>query len=122
MSKHRTVHSWLPAALIAAVVALAPVRASAEERIGMEAGLGAASAVSSLIYGPVKLCYATGGALIAGLGWLFSAGDQQVVSPILTAALRGDYVVTPEHLTRHRSLEFIGRDPTDRQLRHAANY
>jgi hypothetical protein len=32
-----------------------------------------------------------------------------VSRPIFTAALRGDYVVTPQHLTGQRKLEFRGR-------------
>ena len=40
-----------------------------------------------------------------------SAGDNDVAKTVTTPAVRGDYVVTPEHLRGKRPLEFIGRDP-----------
>ncbi len=96
------------------LLAAAPARA---DRLGSEAGMGAGAALASLIYGPAKLIYAGGGSLIAGLAWVFSGGDGAVASPILNAALRGDYVVTPAHLRGERPLEFVGRTPEDRRLR-----
>ncbi len=94
--------------------------AQANDSAAREAGLGAASALSTLIYGPAKGLYALGGLLISGGAWLFSAGDSAVVGPILNASVRGDYVVTPEHLTGRRPLQFIGRPPADRHLGVAA--
>ena len=82
-----------------------------------EAGLGVAAGLISLFYAPAKVLYAAGGGLVAGLAYVVSGGDQQVVDPILTPALRGDYVVTPAHLRGERQLEFIGREPEDRALR-----
>lgn len=82
-----------------------------------EAGLGVAAGLISLFYAPAKVLYAAGGGLVAGLAYVVSAGDMQVVDPILTPALRGDYVVTPAHLRGERQLEFIGREPEDRALR-----
>ena len=76
-----------------------------------EAGYGALSALTSLIYAPTKVAYAIGGGIIGGFAWLLSAGDNQVMHAIVTPAVRGDYVVTPSHLRGERELEFIGRDP-----------
>lgn len=104
---------------IALFVTASPARA---ESLSGEAGLGLAAAVTNLIYGPVKGIYAIGGSLVAGAAWLCSGGDQEVVNPILTASLRGDYVITPEHLRRERTIEFVGRAPEDRALRQASYY
>ena len=82
-----------------------------------EAGLGVAAGLISLLYAPAKVLYAAGGGLVSGLAYVVSAGDMKVVDPILTPALRGDYVVTPAHLRGERQLEFIGREPEDRALR-----
>lgn len=102
--------------VLTGVLALAPA-ASAEEQSQMgEMGWGLGSAVSSLIYAPVKSIYALSGTLIGGLAWLFSGGDMDVTGPIWTASLRGDYVVTPQHLQGKRTLEFIGRDPAQPRL------
>ncbi len=105
-------------AVLAAGALLFASAAHAEgERVGSEAGMGAASAGLSLLYGPAKLIYAGGGGLVAGMAYVVSGGDKQVSKPILDAAMRGDYVVTPEHLNGTRQIEFVGRNPEARELR-----
>jgi hypothetical protein len=102
----------LTIAVFALGLTLAPAKSRAQqEDLGNEAGWGAAAALSSLLYSPVKLIYALGGGLTAGMAWLFSAGDSDVVNPIIDASLRGDYVITPSHLRGERPVEFIGRSP-----------
>jgi hypothetical protein len=76
-----------------------------------EAGIGTAAALTSLIYGPVKVTYATLGLVIGGFAWVLSAGDSDVMNAVLTPAVRGDYVVTPDMLRGRDDIEFIGRDP-----------
>lgn len=100
-------------ALLVGVVVLgvSPAPALAEESVGVSAGLGIGSALCSLVYAPTKILYAVGGGIIGGFAWLFSAGDNAVASAVITPAVRGDYVVTPAHLTGDQSLEFIGREP-----------
>ena len=75
-----------------------------------EGGLGAAAAISSLVYGPVKLVYATGGLIVGAFAWAFTAGDSQVAEKVFTRSLRGTYVITPDILTGEQELHFIGRD------------
>jgi hypothetical protein len=88
--------------------------------VGKESGLGAAAAISSLIYGPVKLVYALGGLVVGGCAWIFTAGDSQVAETVFTRSLRGTYVVTPEILMGEERLEFIGRDSTESEAAPAA--
>jgi len=113
--------SALFAALILAV-ATAPMAVRAEQETGLsnEAGIGALSALSTIIYGPVKLTYATLGLLIGGAAWGLSGGDPQVLDSVITASVRGDYVVTPEHIRMERGLEFYGREPRYREVQQAA--
>jgi hypothetical protein len=85
--------------------------------VSRESGLGAASALSSLIYGPVKLVYAVGGLVVGSFAWIFTAGDTEVASQVWTRSLRGTYVITPEILTGEQRLEFIGRDADDAPTR-----
>jgi hypothetical protein len=80
-----------------------------------EAGIGTAAALTSLVYGPVKVTYATLGLVIGGFAWGLSGGDSDVMNAILTPAVRGDYVVTPEMLRGRDAVEFFGRDPAYRQ-------
>ena len=104
------------AALLAGVLAVSvvPGAVSAEESMANEAGIGALSAVSTLIYGPAKLVYATCGLLFGGIAWGLSGGDSDVMNRVVTPAVRGDYVVTPSHLRMERRLEFYGQDPAYR--------
>lgn len=100
----------------AAAMLLGAGAARAEEEkapVDSEAGIGVAAGLVSLVYTPAKVLYALGGGVAAGMAYLASAGDQKVTEPILTPSLRGDYVVTPEHLRGEKSLEFFGRHPAD---------
>jgi hypothetical protein len=100
----------------AVAIALGPVAASADEKaMYNEAGVGALAALSSLVYGPAKILYAGCGLLFGGIAWALSGGDQAVMQAVLTTSVRGDYVVTPEHLRMERPLEFLGRDPAYRE-------
>jgi len=106
------------AAVAVLIVALAPAMAFAQHEnenvgTGEEVGMGVAAGVATLVYAPAKVLYAAGGGLVAGLAYVFSAGDKQVADPILTPALRGDYYVTPEQLRGEKELEFIGRAPAE---------
>ncbi len=94
---------------LVAAPSMALARSKASE-IGRESGLGAAAALSSLVYGPVKLVYAVGGLIVGGFAWAFTAGDSEVAETVFTRSLRGSYVITPEILTGEERLEFIGRD------------
>jgi hypothetical protein len=98
--------------LVVACIAAAPVSAFAEERKSTAAGLGAASALCSLVYGPTKIVYAALGSVISGFAWVLSGGDNDVAAPILTASLRGDYVITPSILSGDDELNFVGQDPS----------
>lgn len=110
-------------ALLALTVAVALVAsvgpAAAQEDpmpTGAAAGYGIGSAFCTLLYAPVKLIYAGGGALVSGAAWLFSGGNSSVMGPILNASVRGDYVVTPDHLRGRDNLEFVGRSPDYRRI------
>jgi hypothetical protein len=113
----------LSSALILMLVGM-PGAAWSEEAEGLssEAGIGAVSALTTLIYGPVKIAYATLGLVIGGAAWGLSGGDQVVFDSVITAAIRGDYVVTPEHIRMERGLEFYGQDPSyrNREVQHAS--
>jgi hypothetical protein len=98
--------------LMALTVASSP--AAASDAIASEAGLGAASALSTLIYGPVKLLYAASGLIFGGIAWGLSGGDSAVMTAVVVPAVRGDYVITPRHLRMEDRIEFFGRDPAYR--------
>jgi hypothetical protein len=102
----------------ALAVTLAPSLAGAEnEALGTskEGGMGATAALASLVYSPIKLVFATGGLVSTGLAWMFSGGDSEVASTVLTRSVRGSYVITPAIIRGDEELEFVGRSPQYRQ-------
>ena len=118
--KHET---GLRAGLLACAlaIAIAPGAAWADDRGATnEAGVGALAALSTIIYGPVKICYAALGLVFGGVAWGLSGGDGEVMSAVVTPAVRGDYVVTPSVIRMEDSLEFFGRHPRYRVSNHAS--
>lgn len=75
--------------------------------------LGAGSVLSTFVYGTVKTTYAILGSITGGLAFALSGGRNDVARAIIQPAVRGDYVVTPEHLTMNQPLVFVGRDPVE---------
>jgi hypothetical protein len=109
--KNRGVRRLGSLALVAALFVSTSVRAEekTERNIAAHYGLGFGAAVCSLVYGPIKILYATLGALTSGLAWGLTGGRTDVAREILTSSVRGDYVVTPENLTFNEPLVFTGR-------------
>jgi hypothetical protein len=104
----------LAVALVCTAVIGAPSPARAEDaperNIMMQYGLGVGSVLCSLVYGPTKVVYATLGSLTGGLAFLLTGGRTDVSREIIQPAIRGDYIVTPEHLTFNQPLEFVGHE------------
>lgn len=88
------------------VLQASPVRA---ESTGSSGGWGSAAALCSLVYGPVKMAYSVLGVVFGGFSWALSGGDTEVMTAVISPAVRGDYVITPSHLRGEIPVEFIGR-------------
>jgi hypothetical protein len=90
-------------------IGLGPVDALAkdEPKPGAVAGVGAL--LCTLVYSPLKVSYAATGLVVGSLAWLWSFGSKRVSRPIFNSALKGDYVVLPEHLAGDKELRFRGR-------------
>ena len=103
----------IAALVLAIAIGLAPaaVHAQEAETFG-DAGVGAGSALSTIVYGPVKLAFAITGLVIGPFAWALSGGDSDVMWRVVDTSVRGDYVVTPAHLRGEQPLEFFGRSPT----------
>ncbi len=72
------------------------------------AGMGAASAVSTILYFPFKAAFAIGGGIVGGLAYAFSGGSEQTAKNIWIPSMYGTYVITPEHLNGERPVRFFG--------------
>ena len=110
MSKRLFFRGRLGVLALVAVLAWAPLSASAEEEsLAYEGSVGIGAAICTLIYSPLKVVYASGGLLVSSLAWMWTWGDSSVAGPIYQSAVGGDYVVTPAHLDGQRDLRFSGR-------------
>jgi hypothetical protein len=78
-----------------------------------EGGIGLACVVTSLFYSTAKVLYAGAGAFTGLAGYALTGGKRDVLDTIINPSLRGDYVITPEHLRGQRRLVFIGPYPED---------
>jgi len=95
-------------ALLGLVLVLLPGPAFADEEKPPGGFATVGSLLCTLVYSPVKIAYAASGLLVGSMAWLWSFGSDRVSRPIYRAALKGDYVVLPEHLTGSKKLEFRG--------------
>ncbi len=76
-----------------------------------ELGLGVGSVFASIIYSPLKVTYAGLGLLTGGVGYVVSGGRSDVANSIIQPAVRGNYVITPKHLSGKERVFFVGPRP-----------
>lgn len=109
---------------LCAVVLAAPARAdeARERNTASTFGLGVGSVVCSLFYGPAKVIYAALGTVVGGTAWVLTGGRSDVAREIIEPAVRGDYIVTPKHLTMEEPLAFTGSErPLDQPQQDASS-
>jgi hypothetical protein len=104
-----------PIALAAALAAALSLCALQQEPSSawITAGTSLASLAGSLFYAPAKILYASLGAVVGFSAYALTDGRQDVLTIILSRTIRGDYIITPEHLRGERTLAFIGPHPED---------
>ncbi len=77
-------------------------------------GMGAAAALSTLVYFPTKLAFALGGGIVGGLTYAFTGGDEEAANRVWRASMEGTYNITPENLTGEKPVHFVGpTEPTE---------
>ena len=81
------------------------------KKTAKEAGLGMGSVLASVIYSPLKVTYAGLGLLTGGVGYVVSGGRSDVAKSIINPAVRGNYVITPDHLQGKERVIFVGPPP-----------
>ena len=69
---------------------------------------GAACFILTPVYGAFKLVFAGTGAIVGGLTWVFTGGDEEAAQRVWDASLRGTYIISPDHLAGRKPVEFIG--------------
>ena len=91
--------------------AATPANPAPEPAAGEEFGWGVGSVLANLFYMPAKVTYAGLGLLTGGLGYVFSGGRADVANNIIYPSIKGNYVVTPNHLKGTDPLYFVGAPP-----------
>jgi hypothetical protein len=76
-----------------------------------EAGLGAASVLVSIPYGAVKIAYAILGGITGGFTYVLTGGNLKAAEAVWDTALRGTYIITPDHLRGNKPIRFLGTPP-----------
>ena len=100
-------------ALFAVAVLLAGSPAAArvdDPSLLREGGLGAASALTSLVYSPFKLLYAASGIALGSSSFIWTWGDRDAAMRVVNMSVGGDYVITPEILRGSVDLRFTGEE------------
>ena len=72
------------------------------------AGMQVAAGFSTLLYLPLKVAFAIGGAIVGGLAYAFSGMNEQAAKSIWDTSFYGTYVITPDHLQGNRPIRFLG--------------
>jgi hypothetical protein len=85
----------------------------AQEPVTEELGYGFGAALASAFYIPAKVTYAGLGLLTGGLGFVLTGGRADVANNIIYPAVRGNYVVTPNHLKGAEPIYFVGAPPEE---------
>src|SRR5574338_1304293 len=71
--------------------------AEAQQGTYSGAGMGAASAVATILYFPFKAAFAIGGGIVGGLAYVFSGLSEPTAKSIWVPSILGDYAIFPEH-------------------------
>lgn len=85
-----------------------PTSGPASETTAEGIGLQAASALASVFYLPFKGVMALTGGLAGGIAYLFSAGNLEVAEAVWAPSVYGTYLLTPDHLTGRKPIQFFG--------------
>lgn len=114
-SEVRTLANWkaaisvlLLATLMAAI--LLPVgeaRADESDGTGIKVGAWAATVPYIIAKGAFAAC----GAVVGGLGYLFSGLDDRTAKAVWTRSIYGTYIIRPEHLRGEEAIRFLGEEP-----------
>jgi hypothetical protein len=73
-----------------------------------EPGVGTTAILGNVFYVPAKLVYVVLGGIVGGAAYLVSGLHTAPANRIWRSSLGGDYVLTPEMITGHEPIHFMG--------------
>ncbi len=104
-----------------ALVVPGNLRAEGESQTGTsQLVTGASCFILTPVYGAFKLAFAGTGAIVGGFTWLFTGGDEAAAQKVWDSSLKGTYVITPDHLSGEKQVQFVGSRGTSGTERQAA--
>ena len=74
-----------------------------------ETGIQVASWALTVPYIIGKGAFALGGAVVGGLGYVFSGGDYDTAKTVWTKSIYGTYIIRPAHLRGEEPVHFLGK-------------
>jgi hypothetical protein len=74
-----------------------------------ETGIQVASWALTVPYIIGKGAFALGGAVVGGLGYVFSGGNYDTAKTVWTKSIYGTYVIRPAHLRGEEPVHFLGK-------------
>lgn len=75
-----------------------------------ELAQGFASFLLTPVYAAFKLTFAGLGLITGSAAYALTVGNRQVAEKIWKQTLKGTYIITPDHLTGRKPIQFVG-DP-----------
>jgi hypothetical protein len=94
------------AIVLVATTTLLTVHAEAAESAAQEAGYGAGSVFTTLLYAPLKTSFCVLGGVTSGLTLPF--GGIETAGKVATAACGGTWIITPDTLKGKERVRFVG--------------
>jgi hypothetical protein len=84
--------------------------AAGSDGTGIKIGAWAATVPYIVAKGAFAAC----GAVVGGLGYLFSGLDDRTAKAVWTRSIYGTYIIRPEHLRGEEAIRFLGEEPERR--------
>jgi len=95
-------------AIVATAALVVGLAAPAKAAYLEDAGWGALTVLSNVLYMPAKIIYATAGGLTGGFAFALTGGDLQTAENVWVTSMGGTYVVTPGMLQGQEPIAFTG--------------
>ena len=72
-------------------------------------GIHLASWALTIPYIAAKSAFALTGAIVGGVGYVFSGGNQDTAKAVWTTSICGTYIIRPAHLRGQEPVDFLGK-------------
>ena len=113
MTKRNGWRGMVAAGALAAMLGGVVRPASAAEQYVNDFGIGVGTVLTNVLYMPVKVVYATLGAITGGFAFVLTGGRMETASAIWVPSMGGTYVISPNMLRGEDPIYFSGTTDDD---------